>query len=210
MAKSDLVEKLNDASRSLEGMSEEEKQQRMGEFLGSLSEEELNELKKEQCVFCAIAEGKIESISVYEDNLVKAVMDIKPANKGHIILFPKEHVPLMSMMNDKLTAHIFNVANVLGKAVFEAVKAKGTNIYIANGKAAGQFVDHFLIHIIPRFEKDKVAFSWPGEKVNENEMKEIANNIKKLLGKVSSKEEKKEEFKEAKIETVSISKKRLP
>ena len=208
MAKADLVEKLNEANISLEGLSEEEKQQRMGEFLGSLSEEELNELKKEQCVFCAIAEGKIESISVYEDNLVKAVLDIKPANKGHIIVFPKEHISLMSMMNDKLTAHIFNVANMLGKAVFEAVKAKGTNVYIANGKAAGQFVDHFLVHIIPRFEKDKVAFSWPGEKVNENEMKEIASNIKSRV--VRKDAEKKEEFKEAKIETVSISKKRLP
>ncbi len=212
MAKDDLVEKLNEASRNLEGLSDEEKQQRMHDFLGTLSEEELNELKKEQCVFCAIAEGKIETFVVYEDSLVKAVLDIKPANKGHVILFPKEHVPLMGMMNEKLISHIFNIANILGKAVFEAVKANGTNIYMANGKAAGQFVDHFLIHIIPRFEKDKVAFSWQGEKVNENEMKEIAKNIKgKILKKEPAKEPAQEEATvEKNMESVPASKKRLP
>ena len=44
-----------------------------------------------ECIFCAIAEGKIPSVKVYEDEYVFAFMDIAPANPGHLVVIPKQH-----------------------------------------------------------------------------------------------------------------------
>ena len=118
-----LSEKLKDAEEGLKGLSKEEQEKRVNEVLSSLSEEELEELKRQQCVFCLIIDGKIDAYDIYEDSMVKAVLDIKPANKGHVVLFPKEHYQIMSLMPDKLVEHIFKIANMLSRAVFDGVKA---------------------------------------------------------------------------------------
>ena len=59
----------------------------------------------------------------------------------------------------------------------------GTNIYVANGAAAGQAVGHVLVHIIPRFEGDKVVIPWAGKEIKEKEMKKIASDIRKKVVK---------------------------
>ena len=46
---------------------------------------------KNDCVFCAIAEGEIPSFKVYEDDLVLAYLDINPFSEGHTLVIPKEH-----------------------------------------------------------------------------------------------------------------------
>ena len=46
----------------------------------------------DNCIFCKIIEGEIPSITVYEDNNVKAFLDISQATKGHVLVVPKKHV----------------------------------------------------------------------------------------------------------------------
>ena len=47
------------------------------------------EVKEGECLFCQIAQGKIETIKIYEDNNVLAILDIAPANPGQVFLmFP--------------------------------------------------------------------------------------------------------------------------
>lgn len=43
------------------------------------------------CVFCDIANKKIETSVVYENNNVMAFLDYEPINEGHIFLIPKKH-----------------------------------------------------------------------------------------------------------------------
>lgn len=201
----DLTEKLKNIEEEINGLSKEEQEKKVSELMASLSEDELSELQKRQCIFCMVSEGKIESFDVYEDNLVKAVLDINPASKGHILLFPKDHYPISSMMSDELTSHIFRIANMLSKAAYEAMNAQGTNIYVANGQAAGQNLQHVLIHIIPRYKDDGLAIPWQGKKVENEYLKKIAAEIKsKILIK------KKEEKKEIKIEKVAGNARRVP
>ena len=46
----------------------------------------------DNCIFCKIIKGEIPSITVYEDNNVKAFLDISQATKGHVLVVPKKHV----------------------------------------------------------------------------------------------------------------------
>ena len=165
----------------------EEQQQKLGVFLKKLNPEQLEFLKKQQggCPFCMIGEGKIEAKKVYEDDSLMGVLDIKPANKGHVVLFPKKHYSVTGQMTDEEVNWMFNVANKLGGVVFEGMKAEGTNIILSQGGAAGQAVSHVVVHIIPRWKDDKVQINWEGAAVDENELNEIQQNLSKLAGEMN-------------------------
>ena len=48
-------------------------------------------MKKDDCIFCKIANGEIPSRSLYEDDEFKVIMDLAPATKGHSLILHKNH-----------------------------------------------------------------------------------------------------------------------
>lgn len=48
-------------------------------------------MKRDDCIFCKIANGEIPSATIYEDEDFRAFLDLNPATKGHALLVPKEH-----------------------------------------------------------------------------------------------------------------------
>lgn len=47
-----------------------------------------------ECIFCDIVAGKACASVVYEDDIVIAIMTIAPVNPGHVMVIPKNHIPL--------------------------------------------------------------------------------------------------------------------
>ena len=162
----------------------EEQVQALQEKMKNMSPEELKEFQKKQCIFCQIIEGRVQSRKVYEDDNVMAVLDINPANPGHILLLPKEHYSIMPQMPESEISHIFIIAKALSNSLLKSVEAQGTNIIVANGVAAGQRAQHFMVHIIPRKVKDDIHFSLPQKTISENELEEVRKKLAKSLGKV--------------------------
>lgn len=122
----------------------------------NMSPEELKELQKKNCIFCHIIDKKVQSKVVYEDDKCLAILDINPANPGHILLLPKEHYMIMPQIPDEEASYFFKIAKALSHVTLRALKTSGTNIFVANGMVAGQKSPHFMIHIIPRKENDKM------------------------------------------------------
>ena len=145
----------------------EEQVKALQEKLKNMSPEELKEFQKKQCIFCQIISGKVQSRKVYEDDLVIAILDVNPANPGHILIMPKEHYSIMPQMPDDEISHIFVVAKALSNASLRALEAQGSNIIVANGVAAGQKAQHFMIHLIPRMENDNIGFEIPQKSIPE-------------------------------------------
>ena len=148
------------------------------EKLKNMSPDELKKLVKQQCLFCQISGGKVESRKVYEDDEILAILDINPASKGHTLVLPKEHYQILAQIPDDLASKLFNVTNKLAAILFDVVKAEGTNIFIANGQAAGQKSPHAVIHIIPRYEGDGVGLAWEPKKGDEKGLDELQELIK--------------------------------
>lgn len=134
----------------------EEQQQQLEEKLKNMSPEEIQELQKQQCLFCQIIAGKISTKAVYEDDLCLAVLDINPASKGHLLLIPKEHYNIMLQVPDETIGHLWTICQKLSQVLLKSLKVSGTNIFVANGPAAGQKAQHFLLHLIPRKEGDGI------------------------------------------------------
>ena len=105
---------------------------------------------KNDCVFCAIAEGEIPSFKVYEDDLVLAYLDINPFSEGHTLVIPKAHFTgLLDTPPDVLKEIVVRVQKVAAH-LKEALPCDGFNVLQNNGAAAGQTVPHIHFHIVPR------------------------------------------------------------
>lgn len=160
------------------------------------------------CEQCAAQTQEMKAF-VYEDEKVFAMLCPEPAAKGHVWLMPKEHYPIFENVPDELVGHLFAAANNIAMALFEAMKAQGTNIIIQNGVAAGQEHPHFIINIIPRFENDGLSFQWLPKQLSEEQMSSIEMQLKEQFDAVTKgprekaiselKQEVREEEKEEKI-----------
>ena len=162
-----------------------------------------SENSKQECIFCAIVEGKIGSAKIYEDEFVLGVLDIMPASKGQAIIIPKKHIFVSGQMDEKLGGHLFNVANKVASILFEVTGATGTNLVISNGTSAGQKTNHMVLQIIPRFENDDINISWEGKQADKTELKELHSKIILKIGGATKETEETEIVEEIPEEPVS-------
>jgi histidine triad (HIT) family protein len=108
------------------------------------------------CVFCEIANGRIPSIRVYEDDDFIVFMDINPISNGHCLLVTRNHYSTLIDVPDEILAKALPLAKNLARAAMLGVGATGFNIVGNNGAIAGQLVDHWHLHIIPRHSKKEL------------------------------------------------------
>ena len=167
----------------------EEQLKALQEKIKQMSPEELKEFQKKQCIFCQIIAGKVQSKKIFEDNIAIGILDINPANPGHILLLPKEHYTIMPQLPEDVLSHLFMAAKALSNSLLRSLEVQGTNIIVANGVAAGQRAQHFMIHVIPRKENDGISFELPQKSIQMDELEKIG---KKLVENLGSKVEDKE------------------
>jgi len=158
--------------------------------LESMSPEEIQDMVKQQCVFCKVLAGEIPTYKIWEDKKVFATLEIQPGNTGHILVIPKKHYSVLPQMPDEEVSHLFAVAKQLAGVVFDAVGAEGVELRQRNGQAAGQSIPHVHVHIIPRFSKDGIVTDWKPKKLSENEFKAMQGVLAEKAKSVKFKEPK--------------------
>lgn len=134
-------------------------------------------MKKDDCIFCKLANGVIPTNSLYEDDVVKVIFDAGPASLGHVLILPKEHFDNVYALDDDTAAHVFQVAVKVAKALKEGLNLEGLNIVQNNGEIAGQTVFHFHMHIIPRYKGDTVNVGWKPGEVTDEEIDKIKSLV---------------------------------
>ncbi|MBW2971340.1 HIT family protein [Candidatus Woesearchaeota archaeon] len=159
-------------------------QQLTEEELKNMSPEQLLALQKQNCIFCHIVQGKVSSKKIYEDEHCLAILDINPANPGHILLISKEHYQIMPQVPEDIISHMFKIIKKISHLQLKALKAQGTNIFIANGSVAGQRAPHFMIHIIPRKEGDGLNLTYKEQKISQEDIETVMKKLKPLVNKV--------------------------
>ena len=106
----------------------------------------------EDCIFCKIINGEILSYTVYEDDVVKAFLDISQNTPGHTLVAPKKHVQDIFEYDSDLAAAVFSRLPKFARAIRDSnPDIKGMNILNNNGAVAYQSVFHSHIHLIPRY-----------------------------------------------------------
>lgn len=134
-------------------------------------------MKKDDCIFCKIANGEIPSNTLYEDDSFRVILDLGPATKGHALVMPKEHFGNLYELPDDWCQKAFSLAKKMAGQMTEKLHCDGFNLVQNNGATAGQTVPHFHIHLIPRYENDGQKIGWvPGNPSGE-ELEEIRKTI---------------------------------
>ncbi|MGA9047595.1 MAG: HIT family protein [Dehalococcoidia bacterium] len=132
------------------------------------------------CILCRISGHEAESHILYESEQVIAMLDLFPATRGHTLVLPKSHVPTIYEMPMDTGMEIMKTAILLAKAIKLALHPEGLNLIQANGKAGGQTIDHFHLHIVPRYRDDGVVlrFGHGSQSANPEELAEVASIIR--------------------------------
>ena len=119
------------------------------------------------CVFCKISDGRVPATKVFEDERTICIMDINPLNPGHCLVLSKAHAAtIFDAEAADLQAAIVTAKRV-ALALRRTLEPEGLNVLQANGPAAFQSVEHFHLHLIPRWARDGKGFDWkpvPGDR----------------------------------------------
>jgi histidine triad (HIT) family protein len=102
------------------------------------------------CVFCEIVAGRLTSSRVHEDGDVLAFLDLRPLTPGHLLVIPRQHAAGLADLDPGLGGRVFAAAQRLAVALRRSGYCAGTDLFLADGVAAGQEVFHVHVHVIPR------------------------------------------------------------
>ncbi len=135
----------------------------------------------DNCIFCKIINGDIPSAVVFENDEFKAILDRFPSNEGHVLIMPKEHCANIFEMDPEKGGRLFALAVKIASAMKEALGFENMNVLQNNGPVAGQTVNHFHLHLIPRYENDSVNVSWPQMDLTDEQIEEVRKKISSVL-----------------------------
>ena len=134
------------------------------------------------CIFCAIVRAEAHSTRIYEDESVVAILDIFPWTRGHALVIPRNHAATIFDITPEDAAAVMGAARRLAPALRDAVGAEGLNLLQSNGSAAWQTVDHFHLHLIPRWSDDGLVTPASASKADPGELESTAKRVVEALG----------------------------
>ncbi|GGM74507.1 hypothetical protein GCM10007108_10560 [Thermogymnomonas acidicola] len=136
-----------------------------------------------ECVFCSIAQGKVESVTVYSDPRFVVFLDRSPLFKGHLLVIPRAHVENFDSVPPEIEGSILGVARAASLALQRVLHCDGT--FIAINNKVSQTVPHLHVHVVPRRHKDGLrGFFWPRESYAEGEAERIGKEISDAMGSI--------------------------
>lgn len=104
----------------------------------------------EDCIFCKIIRGEMESEKLHEDDFCVIIKDKFPDAATHLLVLPKKHIPTIADMeegDERFVGHMVREA----KMVAERLGLKGYKLLFNVGKEGGQVIFHVHLHIMSKF-----------------------------------------------------------
>lgn len=111
----------------------------------------------DKCLFCQIANKKISSDIVYENESVVVFKDISPKAPVHLLVIPKKHINSIIEIDKLGSEEVYKMLNAIAEIAKDmGLDKDGFRVVINTGASAGQSVGHLHLHILA-----KRNFSWP-------------------------------------------------
>lgn len=103
----------------------------------------------EDCLFCKIISGEVDTDFVYSDDQVVVFEDINPQAPVHLLIVPKTHIEDLNHLEKSdgdLISHIYQIAKKL--AAEYDIAESGYRIVSNCGDDGGQTVYHIHFHLL--------------------------------------------------------------
>lgn len=135
-------------------------------------------MRKDDCIFCKLANGEIPTNSIYEDEDFNVILDMGPASRGHALILPKEHADNLLELPEETASKVLPLAKKLAIRMKERLMWDGFNLVQNNGETAGQTVMHFHLHLIPRYKEDGQHINWIPQNPSAEELAQLRDILK--------------------------------
>ncbi|WP_437010173.1 HIT family protein [Streptomyces sp. enrichment culture] len=141
----------------------------------------------EECDFCSIARGEADAEVVFDsaDNI--AFMPLNPATPGHLLVIPKGHFRDIWELDASAAKSLIESTLIVAHGLRAAVNPQGLNMINSSGAAATQTVFHLHVHLVPRWEGDRLGNIWPPDRpLDEVIREELADEIRSAVAAVAA------------------------
>ena len=131
-------------------------------------------------IFSRIIAGEIPGRFVWRDDVAVVMVDIRPIARGHCLVIPVAEVDHWLDLDPAVTAHLFEVARVLGKAQMAAFRPQRVGLMIA-----GFEVPHVHVHVIPMQTMADISFAnaRPGDEADLDAVAEALRAELRAMGR---------------------------
>ncbi|MHC4992885.1 MAG: histidine triad nucleotide-binding protein [Planctomycetota bacterium] len=101
-----------------------------------------------ECIFCRIAEGKMPSDKVHEDDDLVAFRDVNPQAPVHLLVIPRRHIASLNEADEQDQALLGRLLVACRRLA--AQEGVGASYRVVNncGAEAGQSVFHVHLHLL--------------------------------------------------------------
>jgi histidine triad (HIT) family protein len=100
----------------------------------------------QQCIFCSIISGDIQSYKIDENKNAIAILEINPISKAHTLIIPKEHI----LSSEKIPQTVFSLAKKIAKKI--KTKFKPKDVIISSSNLFG----HEIINVLPIYKDETI------------------------------------------------------
>ena len=103
----------------------------------------------QDCIFCGIGAGHIESEVLFRDDTCFVIRDIAPKAPVHLLVIPNRHFTFLEGLTEDDHAMVGTMVDVAKEmARREGVTGSGYRLAINQRGDAGQVVDHLHLHVL--------------------------------------------------------------
>jgi histidine triad (HIT) family protein len=106
------------------------------------------------CLFCKIANGLLETQFLFENENLVVFRDINPHAPVHLLIVPKRHIRSVNDLrpaDNAIVAEMIMIAKQMAKE--EEVAASGYKLLFNVEKGGGQVIFHLHLHLIGGWKK---------------------------------------------------------
>jgi histidine triad (HIT) family protein len=126
-------------------------------------------------IFSKIIAGEIPCFRIAENEEFFSFLDVRPMQKGHVLVVPKNEVDYLFDMDSEEYQRFFLFARLVAAAIKKAVPCKKVGLAVV-----GLEVPHAHIHLVPLNEVGDMVFG-KNLDVSKEEMEKIAKEIQSHL-----------------------------
>jgi len=101
------------------------------------------------CIFCKIANGRIDTAFVFEDDKCVAFDDLEPQAPTHILIIPREHIDSLDKADEGRADDLGHLLlTAAGIAQSRGFAEGGYRVVINTNADGGQTVFHLHVHLL--------------------------------------------------------------
>ena len=127
-------------------------------------------------IFSKIISGDVPAYKVLENENFLAFLDIFPLAKGHVLVIPKNETDYLFDLSSDEYLELWKFAQQVAKAMEKVIECKRIGVAVI-----GLEVPHAHIHLVPLNNVSDINFERPKLSFSEDEMNEVAQNIRKEI-----------------------------